>query len=199
LLQVPEPDSVARWELPAEEASQRATAPTAVDQQVVRLFDELRSPLLRYLFTVGLPPQDGEEVIQEVFLALYQHLRRGRSRQNLRGWAFRVAHNLGWKRRLAGARETSNVWATPEAEAAARPDPAQNPEEQLLSSENHKRLQAILRALPEQDQCCLALRAEGLRYREIAEILDLSPASVSASLARSLARFSRAEESSRRT
>ncbi len=199
LLQLQEPDSVAQWELPSEEASERATAPAAIDHQVIRLFDQLRSPLMRYLLTLGLPPQDGEEVIQEVFLALYRHLQRGRSRQNLRGWVFRVAHNLGLKRRLAGTREASNGSFAPQALAAARPDPADNPEEQLLSSENHKRLQAILRALPEPDQCCLALRAEGLRYREIAEILGMSLASVAASLARSLARFSRAGESRSRT
>jgi RNA polymerase sigma-70 factor (ECF subfamily) len=54
-------------------------------------------------------------------------------------------------------------------------------------------LQSVLRALPEQDQWCLSLRAEGLRYREIAEVLDISLASVSVSLGRSLARLSRAD------
>ena len=185
-----EPDSAARWELLAGEESGRAPAPTADERQVVELFDELRSRLLRYLLSLGLPAQDGEEVIQEAFLALYQHLQRGRSRQNLRGWIFRVAHNLGLKRRLARTREAAPVL---EAREALAPDPAENPEEQLLSSQRHKRLQAALHALPEQDQWCLALRAEGLRYRQIAEVLDMSLASVAASVARSLARISRAD------
>jgi RNA polymerase sigma-70 factor (ECF subfamily) len=132
-------------------------------------------------------------VIQEVFLALFQHLQRGRSRQNLRGWVFRVAHNLGLKRRLAKAREATSVLASGEALAAIRPDPAENPEERLLSNQRYQRLQSVLRALPEQDQWCLSLRAEGLRYREIAEVLDISLASVSVSLGRSLARLSRAD------
>jgi RNA polymerase sigma-70 factor (ECF subfamily) len=189
---MPEPDSVARWELAAGTKSERAPAPTADEQQVIQLFDELRSRLLRYLLALGLPAHEGEEVIQEVFLALFQHLRRGRSRENLRGWVFRVAHNLGLKRRLARAREAASG-AGEEFLAAARPDPAENPEERLLSSQRLQRLQAILRALPEQDQWCLSLRAEGLRYREIADVLGMSLASVSASLGRSLARFSRAD------
>ena len=188
-----DPDSAARWEIAADGKVERALAPTADEQQVVQLFDELRSRLLRYLLGVGLPSQDGEEVIQEVFLALYQHLQRGKSRQNLRGWIFRVAHNLGLKRRLARTRESAHGMASQEALAAAQPDPAENPEEQLLSSQRHQRLQAVLRALPEQDQWCLSLRAEGLRYREIAEVLDMSLASVSASLGRSLTRLSRAD------
>jgi RNA polymerase sigma-70 factor (ECF subfamily) len=191
---MPEPDSVARWELHADANSERTPVPAGDEQAVIHLFDELRSRLLRYLLAFGLPPQDGEEVIQETFLALYQHLRRGRSQKNLRGWIFRVAHNLGLKRRLASTREAASVSASPEALAAAWPDPAENPEQQLLTSQKHQRLQALFRALPEQDQCCLSLRAEGLRYREIAEVLNISLGSVSASLARSLARLNRAIE-----
>jgi RNA polymerase sigma-70 factor (ECF subfamily) len=183
-----ESDSVARWELAAGK-TMRAPAPTAIEQEVIQLFDELRSRLMRYLLGFGLPTQDGEEVIQEVFLALFQHLQRGRSRQNLRGWIFRVAHNLGLKRRFARTREALAM--SEEALAAALPDRGENPEQQLLSSQQHKRLQMVLRALPEQDQWCLSLRAEGLRYREIAEVLDISLASVSTSLGRSLARLSR--------
>jgi len=187
-----ESDSVARSELRTGAHPQPALAPTAQQQQVIELFNHLRSRLLRYLLAFGLPTQDGEEVIQEVFLALYRHLQKGSSQQNLPGWIFRVAHNLGLKRRLARTRESSDVSASHSALAEAWPDPAENPEEQLLSSQRHQRLQAILRALPEQDQWCLSLRAEGLRYREIAEVLDMSLASVSTSLARSLARLSRA-------
>lgn len=188
---MPEPDAVARLELAPASQRERAQGPTADEQEVIRLFDELRNRLLRYLLALGLPVQDGEEVIQEVFLALFQHLRRGKSRQNLRGWIFRVAHNLGLKRRLAGAREAGGeLW---EQEFAGQPDPAENPEQQFLSSQRLERLQAVLRALPEQDQWCLSLRAEGLRYREIAEVLGISLGSVAASLGRSLARFSRAD------
>jgi len=55
-------------------------------------------------------------------------------------------------------------------------------------------LLSVVRALPEQDQCCLSLRAEGLRYREIAEVLGISLGSVAASLEKSLSRLTRAEQ-----
>jgi RNA polymerase sigma-70 factor (ECF subfamily) len=188
-----EQDSVARWELAVSGKAERAPVPSADEQDVILLFDELRSRLLRYLLAFGLPLQDSEEVIQDVFLALFQHLRRGRSRENLRGWIFRVAHNLGLKRRMAKSREASSAPGNLEFLAANRADPAENPEEQLLTSQRRERLQAVLRVLPEQDQWCLSLRAEGLRYREIASVLDMSLGSVAASLGRSLARLSRAD------
>jgi RNA polymerase sigma-70 factor (ECF subfamily) len=68
-----------------------------------------------------------------------------------------------------------------------------NPEEQLQTRQRQRRLQAVVRALPEQDQSCLCMRAEGLRYREIAEALGISLGSVAASLARSLEKLGRAD------
>jgi RNA polymerase sigma-70 factor (ECF subfamily) len=55
-------------------------------------------------------------------------------------------------------------------------------------------MQAVLRALPEQDRFCLYLRAEGLRYREIAATLGISLGGVSIALARSLARMKPVDE-----
>ncbi len=73
-------------------------------------------------------------------------------------------------------------------------DSAANPEEAAVHSQTAERLLAVVRALPEQDRQCLFLRAEGLRYREIAGVLDISLGSVSISLARSLARMARIAE-----
>jgi RNA polymerase sigma-70 factor (ECF subfamily) len=169
--------------LPAVELEPRGSA---LAEEIVALFDLWREPLLRYLVSLGLPVPDGEEIVQEVFLALFQHLRRGGGRANLRGWVFRVAHNLGLKRRRQ-PRAASVEWRR-------LCDPAPGPEEQFLQNETDRRLQAVLRALPEQDRRCLVLRAEGLRYREIAGILAMSLGAVSMSLARSLARMARAAE-----
>jgi RNA polymerase sigma-70 factor (ECF subfamily) len=160
---------------------------SALEEEVVGLFDELRDPLMRYLWSLGLPLADGEEVVQEVFLSLFQHLRRGGARSNLRAWVFRVAHNLGLKRRNRALRGASIVWEW-------LCDPAPDPEEQFFRDETGRRVQAVLRALPEQDRRCLILRAEGLRYREIAQTLAMSLGAVSISLARSLARIARATE-----
>jgi RNA polymerase sigma-70 factor, ECF subfamily len=74
-----------------------------------------------------------------------------------------------------------------------RVDGDRNPEEQLHHRVRQEMLLAVVRALPEQDRSCLSLRAEGLRYREIADVLGISLGSVATSLARSLARLSRAD------
>lgn len=165
-----------------------------LEQEVVELFDLLQARLLRYLLSLGLPVQDGEEIIQEVFLSLFLHLQHGKSRENLRGWLFRVAHNLALKRRDRNRRNAEVVREAGIVNTPSAIDPAPNPEEQFASSQTRERLLGVLQVLPEQDRTCLALRAEGLRYREIAEVLGISPSAVSLSLARSLGRLANAAD-----
>lgn len=192
-MSIPPADSLNSRLFPLAAASATEAKQSEVQCEVIRLFDELRTPSLRYVLSLGLSVHDGEEVVQEVFLALLRHLRLGRPRDNLRGWIFRVAHNLALKRRQAAHRSleaTEIDW-----ESAQRcPDPARNPEQQFSDSQRQTRLLAIFRSLPEEDRCCLRLRAEGLRYREIASVLGVSLGSISNSLTRSLARMARADE-----
>ncbi len=159
-----------------------------VECEVVRLFDKLREPALRYIVSFGLSIHDGEEVAQEAFLALLQHLHMGKPRDNLRGWIFRVAHNLALKKRQANEKSVQ-VTESYGISLNDQLDPAWNPEELLWANERQERLFSVFCALPEKDQRCLRLRAEGLRYREIAEVLEMSLGAVSNSLARSLARM----------
>jgi RNA polymerase sigma-70 factor (ECF subfamily) len=166
-----------------------AETPSPLEQEVIELFDQLRGPLLRYTLHFGVPVQDGEEVVQEVFLALFRHLRQGKPRENLRGWAFRVAHNLALKRRASASSSAAEL-----VEAAVFADPSPDPEAQFTSNQTQQRVLAVFRVLPEQDRRCLILRAEGLRYREISQVLGMSLGAVSLSLSRSLARLARAAD-----
>jgi len=158
----------------------------------MELFEQFREPLLRYVHSFGISVHDAEEITQEVFLSLFRHLQLHRSRRNLRGWIFCVAHNIALKRRQANQRSRDTMtsdWTI----AERQPDSAPNPEEQFLLIQRRRRLLAIVQALPEQEQHCLRLRAEGLRYREIAAVLGISLGAVSISLTGSLARLIRAD------
>jgi RNA polymerase sigma-70 factor (ECF subfamily) len=185
----PQSDSLRELAFPAGTGS--SVKPSQIEREVIDLFGQFRAPLLRYVISLGISVHDGEEIIQEVFLALFRHLKLGKSQRNLRGWVFRVAHNLALKQRYANrkAQETLN---SDQEVVHQQPDATPNPEEQAASSQGLERLQAVLRALPEQDRCCLHLRAEGLRYRERAAALGISLGAVSMALTRSLARMERA-------
>jgi RNA polymerase sigma-70 factor, ECF subfamily len=185
-------DSFNELVLPISVGYAHAAKPSEIECTVLGLFEEFRTPLLRYTLAFGLPVHDAEEVTQEVFLALFRHLRLGRPRNNLRGWIFRVAHNLALKQRAANQSTFDRVGAD-EAIIEEHLDPAPNPEEHLASAQRRQRLLAVADALPEVDRNCLRLRAEGLRYREIASVLGISLGAVSISLSRSIARLVRAD------
>lgn len=169
------------------------TEASGIEEEVLSLFDNFRDPLLRYVCAFGISVGDGEDLIQDVFLALFRHLRQNGARSNLPGWLFRVAHNLALKRRTQQRRERRHIYADDHA-AQERLDPGNDPEEQLADRERWQRATAVLRALPERDRHCVHLRGNGLRYREIAQVLGISLGTVAKSLTRSLARLQRATE-----
>ena len=186
------PDLTAVFPISTTAVAEASAGLSDLENEIITLFDQFRIRLLRYVTSFGVPAHEGEEIIQEVFLALFRHLQQGKSRVNLRGWLFRVAHNLSLKRLQVNYRGQPVV-ELDDGIAAKLVDPAPNPEEQMAGSQRQERLLTVLHALPKKDQCCLYLRAEGLRYREIAEILDISLGAVSISLTKSLARLGSAD------
>ena len=173
--------------LPVVSTAATGSRPGKLEEEVVALFERHRSPLLRYLLSLRIAAPDAEEIVQEVFLSLFQHLLKGKSRANLHGWLFQVAHNLALKNRIRAQRQSPAVLEAPT-------DSAPGPEERAADLQRQDRLLAVVQALPEVDRCCLSLRAEGLRYREIAEVTGISLGAVANSLEKSLSRLSRADE-----
>src|SRR6202050_619799 len=90
-------------ELPFPKAAHAALSakPSEIEREVMELFEQFPDPLLRYTLSFGISIYDAEEVIQEVSLSLFRHLQLCRSRKNLRGWIFRVAHSLTLKQLYA--------------------------------------------------------------------------------------------------
>ncbi len=180
--------------LPASLAGYGAESTTAIHDEVLRLFDECGLGLRRYVMRFGLGAEATEDVVQEVFLQLFRHLRMGRSRANLRGWIFRVGHNLALKQRERVSRRQKTE-ATLDVSFADRViDPGADPEQQLVDDRRAQRLRSVVHALPERDRHCLFLRAEGLRYRDIAKTLDVSLGTVAKSLTRTMTRLMNADE-----
>src|ERR1700683_3011429 len=112
--------------------------PSEIEHEAMEFCEQFRHPLLRYALSFGISVHDAEEVVQEVFLSLFRHLQLRRSRKNLRGWIFRVAHNLALKQLYTNQRlhaKTIYDWTI----ATEQLDPAPGPEEQLSSAQRRHR------------------------------------------------------------
>jgi len=142
---------------------------SALKQRVTQVFELLRDPVYRYLFRVLDDRDEAEDLTQEVFLRLYVYLHKGQTVTNIRAWVFRVAHNLAIDRQRKKIQFEPMVADGPDQPC----DPAPGAEQRVLSGEQHMRLQHALATLSTQEKHCLELRAEGLSYKEIAEILEM--------------------------
>src|SRR5438309_9933272 len=146
----------------------------ATGSEATTLYRELRKPLLRYLICLGLSADEAQDVFQDAFLSLQRHLTSGGSQKNIRSWLFRVAHNAArnrqnrYERRFAAPLEDGFDSASHQA----------TPESVVLEKEKFRRLQQAIKLLTDPERECLLLRAGGLRYREIGEVLGLSISTV---------------------
>jgi len=158
-----------------------------LEQKVSELFELLRDPLYRYVCRLIGKRAEAEDLTQETFLRLYESLQRGHAMGHVRPWLYRVAHNLAidWLRQQ-GRLEQIEAGALPFATAL---DAAPNAEQRLLASERYQRLRAVLAQLSPQQRHCLFLRAEGLGYREIGEVLGIGVSTVATFLGRAIKRI----------
>jgi RNA polymerase sigma-70 factor, ECF subfamily len=146
------------------------------------LFDEHGPAVYRFATVLLRHHQDAEDVLQETFLKLLRHLQTGGGTANLRGWLFTVAANAA-RDRLR--RRTRWIPWSPDYESAVAPSPFVEEDERLRS------VRQALDRLPSRDRVLLALRAQGLSYREIAAAAGIRTTSVGRLLARAVDRWGR--------
>ena len=159
-------------------------------QQVADLYSAERDGVYRSLIVVGLNRAKAEESTQEAFLRLYAELRNGLAIENPRAWVYRVAHNLGVDALALQARESD----LSEAMMAAIPSNGRNAEDGLIEDEGVENLRIAVGRLSKQQRLCLELRAQGLRYQDIAEVLRIRTSTVGEFLRRA---FQQLRKSSR--
>lgn len=151
-------------------------------------FEALYSKYLKKVYTyvyyrVG-NIDDAEDITESVFLHALIHLDRYQDRGiPFSAWLLRIAHNLvaNWHR------SSSRHRAVGLDSAAPLHDISPTPEESLESEEEIQELRAALRSLPEERQQALVLRfAEGLKHKEIGEVMGKSAGAVKVLVHRSL-------------
>ncbi len=167
-----------------ESSQQVPVAEDDLGALVLGEYDREHLALRRYVAYLGLDADTAQDVVHEAFVKLHSHLAGGGDRTNLRAWLYRVVHNLARNRQdrfdashanldvLTGIAEPVSLDATPEQAA--------------LHDERERRLRLALMRLSEGQRECLVLRAQGLKYREIAEAVGLSVSTVAEHVQRGL-------------
>ena len=164
-----------------------------LEEKITLLFDSQSEAIFQFLAAVfgNTDSSEIEDATQEAFLRLYKTLKQGQHIENVRGWLFRVAHNAAIDR-LRAQRFVSPVDEIKWDEIRDQmPDPALNPEQLTIKLEELTQLHEAVKRLSLQERQCLHLRAEGFRYREIAEILEIATPTVGEYLQRAMKKLMR--------
>jgi RNA polymerase sigma-70 factor, ECF subfamily len=159
------------------------------EEFVCRAYEEHRSSVYRHMIAIGLDPESAQDVAQQTFLCLFESLLKGQRIEHLRPWLFAVAARIA-VRHLERVRGEA-IADLPDMAmlVSALADRNESPEQSALSAERRRALAAAMQALSPQQRVCLHLRAEGLRYREIAQATSLSIPSVAEFLRRAINRL----------
>lgn len=171
-------------------AAKTASASMTLSDRVQALFEQLRVPIFRYVMRRTRDSGRAEEITQETFLRLFRHLKDERSVDNPKAWLFSVASNLA----IDASRGDSHLqdldettWSRIEDRRLSGADP----EMLTLQHERLRRLRMAVLNLTALQRECLHLRAEGLRYREIADLMNISVSTVADAVRRATLNLSR--------
>jgi RNA polymerase sigma-70 factor, ECF subfamily len=145
--------------------------------RLLELYASSRPALLSYIRQLVRSTAEAEDIVQSAFLKTFD-LAREQQIDNLRAWLYRVAHNLAIdalrRRKLQEQAVSEWVYTKP---AETSPSVEQ-------SSINRQTVERALSLLNDRERSCLLLRAEGLSYAEIGQVLEISAKSVSVYLTR---------------
>jgi RNA polymerase sigma-70 factor (ECF subfamily) len=148
-----------------------------LEHEVAELYGEHASGLLRYAARMAHDADVARDAVQETFLRYCVERRYGREIAKPRAWLFQVMRNhlVTCRKSAACSREVGSgeldgmVGDLPNPEALARQE---------------QRARQIRKSLTARELECLGLRAEGLSYAEIADVLEIRPGTVGALLTR---------------
>jgi RNA polymerase sigma-70 factor (ECF subfamily) len=146
---------------------------SAIRGRLANIYQTHREEVYRFVAGQGLPPSAAQDVTQDVFLKLYYALKDGSDIALEQAWLYKVAARSAidyWRR----ARRV--LWIEFDADPTlpeSIPSEEAAPDSRIATAQRLRRVSEEMRSLPKEQRLCIHLRSQGLRYREIAELLGV--------------------------
>ena len=164
--------------LEEQEFIQELLNPKTQNQAFERLLKEYQKPLYNHIRNIVLNHDDTDDVLQNTFVKVYQHLKNFKGESKLFSWMYRIATNealtfLNQKAKKNGiSSETLQNKTIDNLQADVYFD----------GNEIQIQLQKAIVLLPEKQQLVFKMKYfEELKYEEISEILGTSVGALKAS------------------
>ena len=147
------------------------------------IFDKYYRDLCEFSLLIVRNKECAEEIVADLFANIW--IKRGNYHveTNLKGYLLRSTKN----RTISYMRKKKMNIVSLDNVAEAHAEPETNPEKVLISQESGASVERILSFIPEKSRLVFKMhRFENLKYREIAEILDISQKTVEKHMGKAL-------------
>ncbi|MCI0355834.1 MAG: sigma-70 family RNA polymerase sigma factor [Acidobacteria bacterium] len=150
------------------------------DSAFDHLVEKFRRPLVGFMYRLSRNQPVAEELAQEVFLRVYRSRRTYKAEARFTTWLYRIAANLAVNhaRDTRVERTKGTSLDEPQTETGAPvdvADAAPTAEERMLRNERLAAIRSQVDALPERQRMAVVLhKYQGMDYREIAQVMELS-------------------------
>ena len=146
-----------------------------------RLYELLSEGLYRFSYSMVRSAEVAEEIVSDVFIKVWQIRSRLSEVDNLRVYIYTIARNFSLNYLARNADNRVIGLESPEAGDLAG---GNSPAELCISADLANQMRRIVQQLPPQCRTIFRLvREEGLTYKEVAAVLELSPNTVRNQLA----------------
>ena len=140
-----------------------------------------KNKLFRFALRFLGNEEEAKDIVQEVFIRVWNGRDQMEQVQNWEAWCMRVTRNLSLDRiRLISRKQTQPIEESFDAHHQAL-----SPHETTVLDESMQRIRQMIQALPEKQRQVIHLRdVEGYSYQEICDILELDMNQVKVNLFR---------------
>ena len=186
-----------------ERAVREIQAGHHVERNLENLFKEYTAICVRKFQGKGCTKEDAEEMAQKTLMRVYRGIAGFRFEASFDTWLQQIAENV-WKNELrrhqsftGQAEQRTVAMAAPgwqDEEVSGMPpieikDPAPDPGEDALFKEKVERCERTLSELPNRVRQAFSLQQQGFTYREIADLMGITPDTVKKHLAKARERL----------
>jgi RNA polymerase sigma-70 factor (ECF subfamily) len=154
---------------------------TARELQFQKWIESYKAILIRIVRSFAVQTSDQDDLFQEILLQLWMSLSKFEGRCEESTWIYRVAFNtaLDWKR--SGKRKNRNLQLL---SLEQTPDNSKEKESPFGGPQVVDQLYQAIQTLPIVDATLVLLALDGLPYKQMAEVLGITEASVGTRLNR---------------
>jgi RNA polymerase sigma factor (sigma-70 family) len=139
-------------------------------KEFANIITPIKDKLFRFALRMLRNPAEAEDVVQEVFIKVWDRRNELDRYRSLEAWCMTLTRNLSIDKTRSRHNQTRDI-----EESFGLASPVTSPEKQTELNDTMDQLRQIMYHLPENHRVAIHLRdIEGMSYQEISETMDVS-------------------------